>query len=104
MTLCIGFSYERWMKKNNSWVPLQAEKRPILPLQISITLPNDVVEIMSATTHGSLFNVREHLNIIGVEDVSNAKFKIKEKKIQLRMEPKIFVDANWEFDGLSMVY
>ena len=36
MMLYIRFSYERWMKKNNSWVPLQAEKQPILPLQISI--------------------------------------------------------------------
>ena len=104
MTLYIRFSYERWMKKNNSWIPLQAEKRPVLPLHISITLPSDTVEIVSATTHWSLFNVREHLNIIGAEDVSNAMFKIKEKKIRLRMEPKIFVDASWEIEGLSMVY
>ena len=82
MTLYIRFFNERWMKKNNSWVTLQAEIQPILPLQISITLPSDVVEIVSATTHWSLFNVREHLNIIGAEDVNNAMFKIKEKKIQ----------------------
>ena len=104
MTLYIRFSYECWMKKNNSWIPLQAEKRPVLPLHISITLPSDVVEIVSATTHWSLFNAREHLNIIGAEDVSNAMFKIKGKKIRLRMEPKMFVDASWEIEGLSMVY
>ena len=81
MTLYIRFSYEHWMKKNNSWVPLQAEIQLALSIQISITLPSDVVEIVSASTHWSLFNVREHLNIIGAKDVSNAKFKIKEKKI-----------------------
>ena len=62
------------------------------------------MEIVSASTHWSLFNVRQHLNIIGAEDVSNAKFKIKEKKIQFRMEPMIFVNANLELEGLSMVY
>ena len=45
-----------------------------------------------------------HLNIIGAEDVSNAMFKIKEKKIRSRMEPKIFVDASWKIEGLSMIY
>ena len=104
MTLYIRFSYERWMKKNNSWIPLQAEKRPVLPLHISITLPSDTMEIVSATTDQSLFNVKEHLNIIGAEDVSNAMFKIKGKKIRSRTEPKMFVDASWEIEGLSMVY
>ena len=104
MTQYIHFSYKHWMNKNNSWVPLQAEIQPVLPLQISITLLSDVVEIVSESTHWSLFNVREHLNIIGAEDVSNAMFKKKEKKIRSRMESKIFVDASWEIEGLSMVY
>ena len=79
MTLYIRFSYEHCMKKNNSWVPLQAEIQPVLPLQISITSPSDVVEIVSVTTHWSLFNAREHLNIIGVEDISNAYVQDKGK-------------------------
>ena len=81
MTLYICFSYESQLKNNNSWVPLQAKVQAILPLQICITLPSGAVEIVSANTHWSLFNVREHLNIIEVEDVTNAKFKMKEKKI-----------------------
>ena len=54
MTLYIRFSYECWMKKNNSWVSLQDEVQVVLPLQICKTLPNGVMEIVSIPIGASL--------------------------------------------------
>lgn len=93
VTLYIRFSYERWMKKNNCWVSLQAGEHVVLPLQICITLPSGVVEVLSASTHWNLQNIREHLIIIRVEDISKEQFKVKNRKIGMRIEPKTFVDA-----------
>lgn len=62
------------------------------------------VEIMSASIPWSLFDIREHLNIIGVEDINKVQFKMKEKKDKfVWMEPMIFVDGYWELNHLIMV-
>ena len=102
VTLYIRFSYARRMMKNNVKVPFQAKENAIASIPVCVRLPNGVVETISASTHWSLLKVREHLNIVAIEDLSSAMFGISNRKIRAWMEPKIFVDIYWELGDLTM--
>ena len=80
-TLYIRFHYERWMKKGSKWIPLQVSEDVVEHFNITITMSNGITEIVRASKHWSLANVREHLKIMGIEDVSDYHFKLKRCKV-----------------------
>ena len=70
------------MMKNNVKVPFQAEENAFASILVCVRLPSGVVETINANTHWSLLKVREHLNIVAIEDLSSAMFRISNRKIR----------------------
>jgi hypothetical protein len=80
-TLYIRFFYERWMYKRGKWVPLQIFEANIQTFDIVINMPNGVLETVQVSKHWTLANLREHLIIMGLEDVHNLTFRLNKHKV-----------------------
>ena len=90
MTLYMRFHYDRWMCKLGVWVPLQSVDANITPFEITVSMVNDVLETIQVSKHWTLSNVREHLNIMGFEDMEGAQFRIQGHKVQSFVFGNIF--------------
>lgn len=80
-TMYIRFHYERWMLKRGIWIPLQLNEGEILPFDISIQLPSGVTEIVQVSRQWTLSDLREHLVIMGTENVHGSTFKVNSRKV-----------------------
>ena len=80
-TLYICFYYERWMQKGSKWIPLQVSEEVVDHFDITVTLNNNIIETVRTSKHWSLTNVRDHLKIMGGEDVGDYHFKLKRCKV-----------------------
>ena len=57
------------------------------PFDILVTMASGIVETVRVSKHWSLANVREHLKIMGAEDVGNCHFKLKRRKVRILLSP-----------------
>ncbi|KAH7283336.1 hypothetical protein KP509_34G002000 [Ceratopteris richardii] len=101
-SLYIRFYYDRWMCKLGEWIPLQSSEGSLASFEINVKLPNNDMEVVLVNQHWNLANLREHLLIMGYDDLHDFKFRIRGNKIGKRLEDKIKVLADWSMDGTDI--
>ena len=82
-TLYARFTYERWMRKRGKWIPLQLSTEDVPSFEVRVCMPNHDIEVVTVNSHWTLANLREHLLIMGFEDVNTARFKLQQRKVWL---------------------
>ena len=69
------------MKKHGKWIPLQASEEEIVSIEVAVLLPNGWIERVVASKHWSLADLRQHLSIMGFENIEDSSFKLMRRKV-----------------------
>lgn len=80
-TLCMRYSYERWMYKKGKWLPLQVTFGDIEVFNVVINMPRDAQNVVQVNKNWTLANIREHFMAMGMEDISTLAFRLNKRKV-----------------------